>query len=180
MRKFFGILGSLCRVIFYGIVNLGKLKLRGLAYHVGRGANLVAQKKGRIYLGKHTWIERYSTVCAAGGKIRFGANNYFNSNVKIVSMGNITIGDNNLFGPNVVIVDHNHKYDEKDVPICKQGFVVNDINLGSDIWVGANTTICAGVTICDRVVIGANSVVTKDITQSGVYAGVPAKFIKEL
>lgn len=93
-------------------------------------------------------------------------------------MGSITIGDNNLFGPNVVVVDHNHIYSDSSELICKQGFSIAPVKIGSDIWVGSNVTICEGVEICDHVVIGANSVVAKSILKPGVYVGSPVRKIR--
>jgi len=180
MKHFVRLFWGVVRSLFCAISNLGKVRLHGLKYHIGKGTKIYISKKGLIDFGKKLWIDRNSTIEASNGKIQFGYNNFFNTNCKIVSLEKINIGDNNLFGPNVVIVDHNHRYCDANELICHQGFDVKEINIGSNIWVGANTTICAGVNICDNVVIGANSVVNKDINMSGVYAGAPVKFIKNL
>ncbi len=63
--------------------------------------------------------------------------------------------------------------------ICKQGFTSSPIKIGSNIWIGGNVTICEGVTIVDSVVVGANSVVTHDLIESGVYAGSPVRKIED-
>lgn len=115
-----------------------------------------------------------------GGKITLGYNNFFNTNCRVASRKEIIIGDNNLFGPNVIIVDHNHAYSDRNKLICKQGFNSNPVIIGSNVWIGGNVTICQGVTIVNDVVVGANSVVTSDCFEPGVYAGNPAKKIKDL
>ncbi len=155
----------------------GRLKLSGIKYYLGKNAQLWVQAGGSCHLGKKTWLSDNSYF-SANGSIRLGYNNFFNANCRVIAMDRIDIGDNNLFGPNVVIVDHDHNFSDPDRLICEQGFTSKPIRIGSDIWVGANVTICAGVSICDRVVIGANSVVTRSITEPGVYAGLPAKPIK--
>ena len=157
-----------------------KVKLRGKRFYLGKGCIIDVSEKGKIVLGEKTWIERYSLFGACRGIIEIGKNNFFNTNCKLVALKSIKVGDNNLFGPNVVIVDHNHKYDEAYKLICEQGYEIKPVNIGSNVWIGANVTICAGVNICNDVVVAANSVVTKNIEKSGVYAGVPAKFLKEL
>lgn len=157
-----------------------KVKLKGKRFYLGKGCVIDVSEKGKVILGEKTWIERYSLFGACHGVIEIGKNNFFNSNCKLVSLKSIVIGDNNLFGPNVVIVDHNHRYSEADKLICEQGYDIESVKIGSNVWIGANVTVCAGVNVCDNVVIAANSVVTKNIEKSGVYAGVPAKFLKEL
>ena len=134
-----------------------------------------------ISIDSKMYLSRNSRISASfGGKIELGYNNYFNANTLITSRKKIKIGDNNLFGPNVVIVDHDHKFDKKNILICKQGFSVDEIIIGSDNWICANVVITAGVKIADHIIVAANSVVTKDLIKSGVYAGAPAKLIKEL
>ncbi len=85
-----------------------------------------------------------------------------------------------IFGPNVSIYDHNHRFTENHVPIQKQGYVDEEVNIGSNVWVGANVVITAGSTIGDHVAIGANSVVTSNLESDSVYAGIPARLIKKI
>lgn len=175
IKKFFGWM----RFVKEKILNGRKLKTSGIKYFVGK-ASKISLIKGKCVVGKKVWLSENCLIRASTGKISIGENNFFNSNCKVIAFKNIEIGNNNLFGQNVIILDHNHKYDDKTLLICKQGFNISDVCIGSNIWVGANVTICAGVKICDDVVIGANSVVTKDISQSGVYVGSPVRFIKNL
>ena len=158
----------------------GKLKLSGYKYYLGKNVKINTENGGKCYLGKKTWLSDNTYFSANGGDIVLGYNNFFNSNCKLVAKAGITVGDNNLFGPNVVAFDNDHNYENLEMLICKQGYTVAKIEIGSDIWIGANVTICKGVRICDHVVVGANSVVTKSITEPGVYAGVPARKIKSI
>ena len=176
IKIFFGVL----RLFKEKLKNTGKLKIHSPAHYVGPGAHIWTGNKGKCDPGKKTWISNNGIFECNGGNLVLGKNNFFNTNCRIACLGKIEIGDNNLFGPNVVIVDHNHRYSEKDTPICKQGFDIKQITIGSDVWIGANVTICAGVKIADRVIVGANSVVTKDLLQEGIYAGCPAVLIKPL
>lgn len=93
--------------------------------------------------------------------------------------GKIKIGDYSLIGFESVIVTSTHNYQNKDMPIRKQGMYKKEIEIGSDVWVGARVMILPGVKIGNRSIIGANSVVTKDIPHDCIYGGVPAKFIKK-
>lgn len=162
--------------------NGNRLKIHGFMYYISRGVRFNTEKDNHSFidLGKKTWVGLNNYFSASGGQLRLGYNNFFNSNVNIISKKSIRIGNNNLFGPNVVIVDHDHRFDDRLQLICKQGYVSEAIEIGSDIWIGANVIICKGVTICDHVVVAGNSVVSKSIFESGVYAGIPARKIKDI
>ncbi len=180
MRKKIRIAFGLLRLLNEKVWNLRRLQLHGISYFIGHGVRFYTAKESILDLGKKTWIGEHSYFSASGGKLTIGYNNFFNSNAFVVAKSSIVIGDNNLFGPNVVIVDHDHRFDDPQRLICKQGFTASPIKIGSDVWVGANVVICQGVSICNRVVIAANAVVTKSITEPGVYAGIPAKKIRSI
>lgn len=180
VRKIFDLIFGILRLCREIVFNSGRIRLSGIKYYLGHNVRMYVGRNKRIALGKKVWLSDNCYLSANTGTIQIGNNVYFSSNCRVVSMGRIVIGNDNLFGPNVVIVDHNHKFDQDNIPICKQGYTVKEVVLGSDIWLGANVVICPGVSICDRVVVGANSVVTKTISVPGVYAGVPAKIVKVL
>ena len=178
MRKYMRIAIGLIRLLREFMLNLGSLRIHGIQYCISKGVGIWTHSGGKCDLGKKTWLSENCHIESNGGKIVFGYNNFLNTNCRIISMNSISIGDNNLFGPNIIVVDHNHNYSNPTELICKQGFTALPIIIGSDIWIGGNVTICAGVEICDHVVIGANSVVTKNILEAGVYAGCPVRKIR--
>ncbi len=180
MRNKLQTLFGLFRLIREILWSKGKLVIHGYKYHIGKLVRFNVENKGCLDLGSKTWISDFSYISANGGKVTLGDNNFFNTNCRIISKCAVTIGDNNLFGQNVVIVDHDHRFDDPNELISKQGYTSSAITVGSNIWVGANVLICQGVSICDRVVVAGNAVVTRDITESGVYGGIPAKKIKDI
>jgi len=100
-----------------------------------------------------------------------------NCNLWASNKSQIHIGNNVLFGPGVSVIASNHG--------TKLGQIIrlqddNDmtIKIGNDVWIGANVVITAGVKIADGCVIGAGSVVTKDVSKNSIVGGVPAKLIK--
>lgn len=103
-------------------------------------------------------------------------NDYFWCNAK----GGVNIGSDVLIGPNVTIHSSNHNYASSDIPFRLQGHTNKQVNIGCNVWLCASVVISPGVSVCDNVVVAAGSVVTKSITKSGVYGGVPAKFIKDI
>jgi acetyltransferase-like isoleucine patch superfamily enzyme len=89
----------------------------------------------------------------------------------------ITLGDNLLMGPGVKIFSSNHSM-HLGLPMNVQPPVEKDIVIGNDVWLGANSVVVAGVTIGEGAIVAAGSVVTKDIPEYVVAAGIPARLIR--
>ena len=111
-----------------------------------------------------------------GANIRLGNGVFINKSCMFVDLGGIEVEDNVLIGPDVKILSVNHPLD----PINRRGVILKSVKIKRNAWLGAGVTICPGVTIGENSVIGAGSVVTKDVPSNTVYAGVPAKFIKNI
>lgn len=116
--------------------------------------------------------------CDHGHGIRIGKNVFINYNCTFLDGGYITIGDHVKIGPNVQIYTPQHPIDylERREPV-ETNFPVT---IHDDVWIGGNTTILPGVTIGARTIIGAGSVVTKDIPSDCIAVGNPCKMIKKL
>lgn len=94
---------------------------------------------------------------------------------------NITIGDYVLMGSGVHIYTSNHNYANPELPIYFQGHNdVKPVNIHSGAWLGANVIILPGVTVGKNSVVGAGSLVTKDVPENTLVAGQPAKIIKKI
>lgn len=112
-----------------------------------------------------------------GNHCHFGIRNH------ITCINNITIGDNLLTGGYVLISDNAHGTVDKnmlnippfDRPLVSKG----GVTIGNNVWIGDKVSILAGVHIGDNAIIGANSVVTKDIPANSVAVGIPARIIKQ-
>lgn len=117
-------------------------------------------------------------ICDHGHGIRLGENVFINYNATMLDGGLITIGDNCQIGPNCQFLTPNHPIDymERRKPIER----CCPINIGKDCWLGGGVTVCPGVTIGDRCIIGAGSVVVKDIPADSMAVGNPARVIKKL
>jgi acetyltransferase-like isoleucine patch superfamily enzyme len=98
----------------------------------------------------------------------------------IVGHFSITIEDDVFFGPNVYVTDQNHGVDRLDVPIGRQSQLEQPVVIGAGSWLGTNVVVLPGVTIGRHVAVGAGSVVTSDLPDNAVAAGVPARVIKTL
>lgn len=110
------------------------------------------------------------------GRITLGRRVRINAGTVIVSNSEVVIGDDTLIGEYVSIRDANHGT-EADTPIRLQPQAIARIIIGRDVWIGRGSCILKGVTIGDGAVVGANSVVTRDIPAGSICAGVPARQI---
>jgi acetyltransferase-like isoleucine patch superfamily enzyme len=110
-------------------------------------------------------------------KIVIGANTYINRHTFIDAIELITLGQHCAIGPSCYITDHDHGLDLALPPLA-QPMVSKPTKIGDRVWIGANVTILKGVTIGNDAVVGAGSVVTKDIPAKAIAVGNPAKVIK--
>ena len=111
-------------------------------------------------------------------KINIGSGSAIGSFNHIVALKNVTIGKNVLTSDKVYISDNLHNYEDINTPIIKQSIrQIGEVIIGDGSWIGENSCII-GAKIGKNCVVGANSVVTKDVPDYSVVAGVPAKIIK--
>ena len=116
--------------------------------------------------------------CDYGYNIELGDNFYSNYNLIILDCAKVTIGDNVLIGPNVGIYTAGHPLDYE---IRNQEYeYAFPIRIGNNVWIGGNVVINPGVSIGDNAVIGAGSVVTKDIPSNVIAVGNPCKVLREI
>ncbi len=138
----------------------------------------------RISFGQQTIIEHGCSLWISppeyhrNGMLRAGENLFLGSNCRINVYDDIRIGARVLIGANSYLTTNNHEYRQRDVPIQSQGFTGAPITIGDDVWLGCNVVVLPGVTIGNGAVIGAGSVVTRDVPAGEVWAGVPARKIK--
>lgn len=119
--------------------------------------------------------------CDDGKNIFVGRHFYANYNLTVLDHDKVIVGDNVLLGPNVVLTTATHSQDYRIRNHDGESDIMGaPIVLEDDVWIGANVTVMPGVTIGKHSIVGAGSVVTKDVPPDVVVAGVPAKIIKKL
>jgi maltose O-acetyltransferase len=112
-----------------------------------------------------------------GSQIEIGDNSGIGVNCR--ACGPIKIGDNVMMGPEVIILTINHKYDRLDVPMLEQGHDLPEpVTIGDDVWIGTRAIILPGISVGKGAIIGAASMVTKDVPEYAVVCGNPAKVFK--
>lgn len=125
--------------------------------------------------GEGLWIEP-PFHCDYGTNITLGDRVYFNFNCIVLDVAPVRIGSGVLFGPNVQIYTATHPLKSTDRRTGLE--FAKPIEIGDDVWVGGGAIICPGVKIGARSVIGAGSVVTRDIPEAVIAAGNPCRVIR--
>jgi galactoside O-acetyltransferase len=133
-----------------------------------------------ITLGSNISFMKNSYIYAHdGGVLMIGNNFTINSNSQLgASFGKIIIGNDCAIAPNCVLRASNHNFEDPDIPFRKQGHNYGEIIIEDDVWVASNCVITANTTIGKSSVVGAGSVVTKDVEEYSIIGGVPARLIK--
>ena len=128
-------------------------------------------------VGKGCWIESPFN-CDYGYNITVGDNFYTNSNCCILDCAKVTIGNNVLIGPNVGIYTPSHAFEKE---ARAKGYEQSlPVEIGDDVWICGSVTIKGGVKIGSNTIIGAGSVVTKDIPDNVIAAGVPCTVLRKM
>lgn len=114
-----------------------------------------------------------------GGKnVHFGNDVYANFNLTLVDDTHIYVGDGTLFGPNVTVATAGHPIDPE---LRRKGYQYNaPVKIGKNCWIGAGALLLPGVCVGDNTVIGAGSVVTRDIPSGVVAVGNPCRVLREI
>lgn len=159
-RLFYALLGQWLPRSCYSIVSL-KIRyffLKRIAKSVGKNVNI----EQYVVFGEEFEIGDNSTVG-------------FRSDI----YGPVKIGKDVMIGPEVAIYTHNHKHDEIDIPMIKQGYTENKpVYIEDNVWIGRRVLIMPGVCIGTGSIVAAGAVVTKNVEPYSIVGGNPAKIIK--
>lgn len=162
-----------------------------------RFGRFLAARRKNVTIARNALISPEAKICARAGAICIGAGSTVAPGACV--QGSVTIGENCsiqmytivcgyekapiVIGNNVRIAAHcmmvsaNHRFDDPEVPICRQGLNFAPIVIEDDVWIAARVNIMAGVTVGKGSVLAAGAVVTKDVPPYSVMAGVPARAI---
>ena len=154
-----------------------RLKLDGLAF-IPHGVVIQIGRNGRIELGRWSWLGHGTKIRCHEGVVSIGAKTVLGQECTISAYQHVSIGRECVIADRVMLIDFDHGTVEVERPIRLQGIYKRDVRVGHNVWIGYGACILRGVTVGDNAVIGANSVVTKDVPANAVVGGVPAKVLR--
>lgn len=129
-------------------------------------------------IGENCYIEPPFHANWAGKHVHFGKNVYANFNLTCIDDTHIYVGDYTMIAPNVILATATHPVLPE---LREQGYQYNmPIHIGKNCWLGAGVIVLPGVTIGDNTVVGAGSVVTKDLPANVVAVGCPCRVLREI
>lgn len=158
--------------------------LAPLYQHRGRGSKIYHSVRmdtppyRRFSLGDHSVIESFCCINNAVGDVMIGDHTRVGIHNTII--GPVSIGNHVNLAQGITVTALNHNFSDPDKLIDEQGISTAAVHIGDDVWIGANAVVLPGVTIGNHSVVAAGAIVTKDVPQGSLVAGVPAKILKQI
>lgn len=178
-KMYLGSIGLPCKIsplaLFRGNtsqINIGaNTEVFGMAY-------FNCETSSEITLGARCEIHSYARLMTYGGSITIGDDCSVNPYSILYGHGGLEIGSMVRIAAHVVIIPASHEIERIDLPIMQQGIISKKTIIKDNVWIGSGAKILGGVTINKGAVVGANAVVTRDVPENAIVAGVPAKIIR--
>ena len=154
-----------------------RLHTDGIAF-IGPKVALQTGSRGRIQLGRWSWVGHGSKLRCHEGVISIGAKTVLGQDCTISAYQHVSIGRECVIADRVMLIDFDHGVVEVERPIRLQGIYKRDVRVGHNVWIGYGACVLRGVTIGDNAIVGTNAVVTRDVPANAVVAGVPARVVR--
>lgn len=163
---------------------IGKIQAKRFQVQAGKnvyiGKHCSLKGKSNIVLEDGVTVRPYAQIWSGEGTVRIGRGSEIGERCRISIANSLEIGEKVLLSPNVYITDCDHEYRNVDIPVIEQGIVQKGqkVSIGEGSYIGINAVIVGNVKIGKHCVIGANSIVNKDVPDFCVAVGCPVKIIK--
>lgn len=150
-----------------------------LGWMPGRTGRLV---RGRLYsrlLGAAGTMDvAESTHIRTPSGLKCGKRVSLGRGVQLTCGGGVSIGDDVMFGQGAFVISNGHVMDRVDIPMVEQGLYGSPVEIGDDVWIGAKAIILPGVHIGRGAVIAAGAIVTRDVPEYALVAGIPGRVVR--
>ncbi|MDX6688794.1 MAG: hypothetical protein QOG15_251 [Solirubrobacteraceae bacterium] len=155
----------------------GRLKTDGLCFvcpdvtiEIGKGATL--------HLGRWSWIGHGSKIRVHEGEAFIGAKSVLGQECTISAFQHVSIGRECIIADRVMLIDFDHGVVESERPVREQGIYKRAVRVGHNVWIGYGVAILRGVTVGNNCVLGTSTIVSKDVPDNAVAAGVPVRILR--
>jgi acetyltransferase-like isoleucine patch superfamily enzyme len=154
-----------------------RLQTDGLCF-ICPGVQLEIGRHARLRIGRWAWIGHGSKIRVHEGQVSIGAKTVMGQECTISAYQSVSIGRECIIADRVMLIDFDHGVVEVERPIRKQGIYKRDVRVGHNVWIGYGACVLRGVSIGDNSIVGTNAVVTREVGENAVVAGVPARTIR--
>ena len=145
---------------------------------LGSRLELQIAPRGRVEFGRFVWLGHGTKIRCHEGAVEIGAKTVLGQECTISAFQHISIGCECIVADRVMLIDFDHGVVEVERPIRLQGIYKRDVRVGHNNWIGYGACFLRGVTVGDNCVVGANTVVTRDVPSNAVVAGAPARVLR--
>ena len=142
----------------------------GVQLEIGRGAAL--------RIGRWAWIGHGSKIRVHEGEVSIGAKTVMGQECTISAYQHVEIGRECIVADRVMLIDFDHGVVEVERPIRLQGIYKRDIRVGHNVWIGYGACVLRGVSVGNNSILGTSAVVTQDVPENAIVAGIPARVIR--
>jgi acetyltransferase-like isoleucine patch superfamily enzyme len=132
-----------------------------------------------ITIGDGAFVGRNTILSCKNGNITLGEEANVGFNVEIFSAADVRVGARTLIAAYTYLVGGDHLFDRTDVPVRYQGRTARGIEVGENVWLGAHVVVADGCRVGRDAIVGAGAVVTEDVPEYHIAAGVPARLIRD-
>ena len=144
----------------------------------GRNLQIQIAKRGSVDFGRFVWVGDGTKIRCHEGRVEIGDKTVLGQEVTISAYRRVRIGEQCVIADRAMFIDFDHGVVEVERPIRQQGIYMEDVVIGSNVWIGYGACFLRGVTVGDNAIVGTNAVVTRDVPANAVVGGVPARVIR--
>jgi acetyltransferase-like isoleucine patch superfamily enzyme len=155
----------------------GRLRTDGLCFVCPR-VKFEIGRSASVTLGRWSWIGHGTKIRAHEGEVLIGAKSVLGQECTISAFQHVSIGRECIIADRVMLIDFDHGVVEVERPIRLQGIYKRDVNVGHNVWMGYGACVLRGATVGHNSIVGTSAVVTTDVPENSVVAGIPARVIR--
>jgi acetyltransferase-like isoleucine patch superfamily enzyme len=155
----------------------GRLKTDGICFICPR-VQLEIGRHATLRIGRWAWIGHGSKIRAHEGEVSIGAKTVMGQDCTISAFQHVSIGRECILADRVMLIDFDHGVTEVERPVRLQGIYKRDVRVGHNVWIGYGACVLRGVHVGENSIVGTSSVLTKDVPDNAVVAGIPARVIR--
>jgi acetyltransferase-like isoleucine patch superfamily enzyme len=154
-----------------------RLQTDGICF-ICPGVRLEIGAHATLRIGRWAWIGHHSKIRVHEGQVSIGAKTVMGQDCTISAYQSVSIGRECIIADRVMLIDFDHGVVEVDRPIREQGIYKRDVRVGHNVWIGYGACVLRGVNVGSNAIVGTSAVVTRDVPENAVVAGVPAHIIR--